>query len=388
MAHQPYPSYRARTKAKAANEGWLTGLFIGGLLAVIAVVGMAALGFVALVLLTQDRVPANVSVDGVEISSTSFEEAMQRIETASQEQTLTLTDVQRQWEVRLSDMGVRIDEAATRDLIEQAREGQNIQPYYTVNLVEAQNMLVQISEQVNIPPAQGEPPRPGRMIEIPSVLDRLRTDATGELADGILELTMIEVESPLAESVSEYTGATTVHVVEKGQELALIARQYGVTTSDIVTLNEITNPDLIFVGQELRIPAASLYEPSANEAPPAPLTQGKSIVVSVEKQRIYAYEDGKLVYSRLTSTGRAETPTVKGDFNIYVKYEADDMSGPGYFLPQVPYTMYFYKGYGIHGTYWHNSFGRPMSHGCVNLPVEEARWFFEWAEVGTLVRVI
>jgi lipoprotein-anchoring transpeptidase ErfK/SrfK len=388
MAHQPYPSYRARTKAKAANEGWLTGLFIGGLLAVIAVVGMAALGFVALVLLTQDRVPANVSVDGVEISSTSFEEAMQRIETASQEQTLTLTDVQRQWEVRLSDMGVRIDEAATRDLIEQAREGQNIQPYYTVNLVEAQNMLVQISEQVNIPPAQGEPPRPGRMIEIPSVLDRLRTDATGELADGILELTMIEVESPLAESVSEYTGATTVHVVEKGQELALIARQYGVTTSDIVTLNEITNPDLIFVGQELRIPAAGLYEPSANEAPPAPLTQGKSIVVSVEKQRIYAYEDGKLVYSRLTSTGRAETPTLKGDFNIYVKYEADDMSGPGYFLPQVPYTMYFYKGYGIHGTYWHNSFGRPMSHGCVNLPVEEARWFFEWAEVGTLVRVI
>ena len=73
---------------------------------------------------------------------------------------------------------------------------------------------------------------------------------------------------------------------------------------------------------------------------------------------------------------------------MYVKYIEDDMSGPDYFLPQVPYTMYFFQGYGIHGTYWHNSFGRPMSHGCVNLPVSEAQWFFNWAEVGTPVRVI
>jgi lipoprotein-anchoring transpeptidase ErfK/SrfK len=79
---------------------------------------------------------------------------------------------------------------------------------------------------------------------------------------------------------------------------------------------------------------------------------------------------------------------VLGDYNIYVKYVADDMQGADYFLPQVPYTMYFYQGYGIHGTYWHNSFGRPMSHGCVNLPTPEAEWFFNWAEVGTLVRVI
>jgi lipoprotein-anchoring transpeptidase ErfK/SrfK len=79
---------------------------------------------------------------------------------------------------------------------------------------------------------------------------------------------------------------------------------------------------------------------------------------------------------------------VKGDYNIYVKYRTDDMSGPDYFLPDVPYTMYFYQGYGIHGTYWHNSFGRPMSHGCVNLPIDEAAWFFNWANEGTPVRVI
>jgi lipoprotein-anchoring transpeptidase ErfK/SrfK len=111
-------------------------------------------------------------------------------------------------------------------------------------------------------------------------------------------------------------------------------------------------------------------------------------VVSTQTQRIYAYENGVLVRSHLVSTGLPKTPTVLGDYSVYVKYVADDMAGPDYFLPQVPYTMYFFQGYGIHGTYWHNNFGRPMSHGCVNLPTSEAEWFFNWASVGTPVRVV
>jgi lipoprotein-anchoring transpeptidase ErfK/SrfK len=47
--------------------------------------------------------------------------------------------------------------------------------------------------------------------------------------------------------------------------------------------------------------------------------------------------------------------------------------------------MYFYRGYGLHGTYWHNNFGTPMSHGCVNLSTPDARWLFSWAPVGTKV---
>jgi lipoprotein-anchoring transpeptidase ErfK/SrfK len=229
-------------------------------------------------------------------------------------------------------------------------------------------------------------------MEIPVMLDRLRVNATGELSDGVFELNMFDVEPPALDEIDNYRdiyqGPETVHVVERGQELALIAREYGVDMDEIVALNNIANPSLIFVGQELLIPAAGEYQPSADDAPPAPLAQGKSIVVSVDRQRIYAYENGELIHSHLTSTGLPDTPTVKGDFNIYVKHVRTNMSGPDYFLPDVPYTMYFYQGYGIHGTYWHNSFGRPMSHGCVNLPTPEAEWFFNWAEVGTLVRVI
>jgi len=201
-------------------------------------------------------------------------------------------------------------------------------------------------------------------------------------------LSMIEVQPPEPASPNVSATERTVHIVERGQELGLIARQYGVLVEDILALNDISDPNLLYVGQELIIPAAGLYSPRPEDAPPAPTTSGKSIVVSTGEQRIYAYENGQLVRSHLTSTGLPDTPTVLGDYRIYVKHVATDMSGPDYYLPAVPYTMYFYQGYGIHGTYWHNNFGRPMSHGCVNLPTEEAKWFFDWAEVGTPVRVI
>ena len=85
------------------------------------------------------------------------------------------------------------------------------------------------------------------------------------------------------------------------------------------------------------------------------------------------------------STGTWRHPTVVGTFRVYVKYVSTRMRGPGYDLPNVPYTMYFYRGYGIHGTYWHSNFGTPMSHGCVNLSTPNARWLFNWAPVGTKV---
>ena len=102
---------------------------------------------------------------------------------------------------------------------------------------------------------------------------------------------------------------------------------------------------------------------------------------------LYAYDGETLVNSFLVSTGTYLHPTVTGQFHIYVKYRYTLMTGPGYYLPDVPYTMYFYEGYGIHGTYWHNNFGHPMSHGCVNMRTSEAGWLYEWASVGTLVNV-
>lgn len=190
---------------------------------------------------------------------------------------------------------------------------------------------------------------------------------------------------------------TRTHIVQPGQHLASIARQYGVSWSVIAQANNITDPNRIYAGQNLTIPGVNaaantntyLEPTTGSPAGPAPtITNGKQIIVDLSEQRIYAYQNGELQRTVIVSTGLPGTPTVLGDYNIYWKLNAQTMSGPGYYLPGVPWVMYFYQGYAIHGTYWHNNFGQPMSHGCVNLPTEEALWFFNYAEVGTPVRVI
>ena len=63
------------------------------------------------------------------------------------------------------------------------------------------------------------------------------------------------------------------------------------------------------------------------------------------------------------------------------------MTGPGYDLPNVPFVQYFTGSYAIHGAYWHQSFGVPVSHGCVNLQPGDAAWLYDWADYGTPVIV-
>ncbi|MFC2023678.1 L,D-transpeptidase family protein [Chloroflexota bacterium] len=113
----------------------------------------------------------------------------------------------------------------------------------------------------------------------------------------------------------------------------------------------------------------------------------KWIEIDLSEQRLYAHEGQETVLKARASTGTSQYPTVKGRFKIYAKYRSIRMRGPGYNLPNVPWTMFFYKDYAIHGTYWHNSFGHPMSHGCVNLKTEHAKWLFQWAPKKTLVVV-
>jgi lipoprotein-anchoring transpeptidase ErfK/SrfK len=111
------------------------------------------------------------------------------------------------------------------------------------------------------------------------------------------------------------------------------------------------------------------------------------IDVDISAQRVVAYEGNAPVRSFIVSTGVAAHPTVLGRYHVYIKLRYDLMVGPGYYLPNVPYVMYFYQGYSIHGTYWHHNFGTPMSHGCVNMSIPDAEWIYYWASVGTLVNV-
>lgn len=127
------------------------------------------------------------------------------------------------------------------------------------------------------------------------------------------------------------------------------------------------------------------------------ITDKKLITVDIAKQMLYAWESGKIVHQTPVSTGMKLTPTVRGSFKIRTKVPKQDMRGPSpykqyyltgkYFIKDVPHVMYFYQAYAFHGAYWHNNFGRPASHGCVNMPLASAEWLFNWAEVSTQVEV-
>lgn len=98
------------------------------------------------------------------------------------------------------------------------------------------------------------------------------------------------------------------------------------------------------------------------------------------------------VFSTLVSTGKPGYETPVGTFPVYWKDPLVDMSATPeaaefYYVPNVPWVLWFIGGYSIHGTYWHSDFGRVRSHGCVNAPVAAAQWIYNWAPVGTPVVV-
>ena len=137
-------------------------------------------------------------------------------------------------------------------------------------------------------------------------------------------------------------------------------------------------------------PTSEYVPPTSSGPKPNVASSGNGvhwIDVDLTNQRVYAYEGDTIVNSFIVSTGTSRTPTVTGEFKVYIRLRSGSMRGPGYFLPDVPYIMYFHKSYGLHGTYWHNNFGTPMSHGCVNLSIDDAAWLYNWSYLGTVVNV-
>ncbi len=218
------------------------------------------------------------------------------------------------------------------------------------------------------------------------------------------------------------------YTVQPHDTMTTIANRHGVTLQALAAANELSINSWLQVGQPLIIPSGAVTitpiqlaaveaesaeslvevvavrtdspaETVATTAPefiPAALATPEEIAarwiyVDLSDQTVTAYQGVIPVFQTSTSTGLPRTPTVTGEFSIYVKYESTRMRGgygaSYYDLSNVPHTMYFYQGYGLHGAYWHNNFGTPMSHGCVNLSLPDAELLFNWAVVGTRVVV-
>jgi lipoprotein-anchoring transpeptidase ErfK/SrfK len=109
------------------------------------------------------------------------------------------------------------------------------------------------------------------------------------------------------------------------------------------------------------------------------------IEIDLGDQSLTAYRGSEVLRRFDISSGTWATPTVTGAYQVFNMLNYQTMAGTDYYLPDVPYVMYFYKDYAIHGAYWHNNFGVPMSHGCVNMEPSDASWVYQQTGIGTWV---
>lgn len=192
------------------------------------------------------------------------------------------------------------------------------------------------------------------------------------------------------------TPTPVTYTVKRGDTLNLIAQRYQVTVQDLIAVNELANPSLIMPGQVLVIPSGA-YKPPASPLPTSIAVpsggSGKEIHIDISEQHLYAYENGKLVFSYVVSTGIGNSTRI-GTFKILDKIPNAYSSR---FNIWMPYWMgIYYSGTlenGIHGLpllwngveLWGNLLGQPATYGCIEARTWEIKKLYEWAEIGTPV---
>lgn len=179
--------------------------------------------------------------------------------------------------------------------------------------------------------------------------------------------------------------ANNIYVVRAGDTLSEIAQKFNTTPQALLAANGLPNANFVWVGQRLRINGVPVDNTLGVAGAPPHGTRW--IEINLSNQTLIAWQGDVAVMQTNISSGTRYYPTVTGRFKIGTKYSAQRMTGPGYDLPGVPWVMYFYSGYAIHGAYWHNNFGTPMSHGCVNMRPGDAGMLYNWAPIGTEVYV-
>ena len=212
--------------------------------------------------------------------------------------------------------------------------------------------------------------------------------------------------NPLSQPVAErgvvvqyFEGGMLMRLSDGSVRLAPLAREMadelGIDTEPVARTGLPTYDELLFWTMDNPNPIGDPYAPGR-----------KWIEVNVSQQMLYAYQGDTLITQTLVSTGIAPNTTELGVFHVRYKVPVTDMqgtTGPNgeviavgteatggerYIVEDVPDVMYINAdAEALHGAYWHNNFGTPMSHGCINLPLNMARFLYGWAPLGTMVWV-
>ncbi|MBP7599878.1 MAG: L,D-transpeptidase family protein [Thermoflexales bacterium] len=185
-----------------------------------------------------------------------------------------------------------------------------------------------------------------------------------------------------------------VYIVKRGDTLYGVAIRYGVSADAITRANGLKGLRLLYTGQRLLIPTAAATPP---KPAPAPAPNGKLIKVSINQQRMWIYNAGKLVKTYVVSTGMAGRATRPGNYRVQTKMPEAYASTWGLRMPSWLgiYNVGALEN-GIHAlpinrygqVLWAGLLGRPASFGCVILGTADARELYNWAPMGTPVQIV
>ncbi|WP_394214544.1 L,D-transpeptidase [Brachybacterium vulturis] len=195
-----------------------------------------------------------------------------------------------------------------------------------------------------------------------------------------------------------------VKVVAEKQDGLKITNTDAIAEQLITALKGITPLEAAFESTtvEAEVERVDAPEPEKDEEKtedgeestvPANPTGEKWIDVDLSQKTVTAYVGDTPVWGpRAMVDGKPGNETVTGTYEIYLRYDLQDMTNaayypedhPKYYLTEdVPWVQYFHRGFGFHGAPWRSSFGYSGSHGCINMPVSDAKWLYDWASIGT-----
>ncbi|WP_123784029.1 L,D-transpeptidase family protein [Corallococcus macrosporus] len=178
----------------------------------------------------------------------------------------------------------------------------------------------------------------------------------------------------------------TAHVEVRAAPDARAARETVLPPRTLVAVKALSDDGhWVSIAEDHWVARDDLHVAWFSHAPPQVEPGARWLDVDLDAQVLVAYEGERPVYATLISSGKQGTDTPEGLFRIWIKFAEADMTGSGtagnetYRVATVPWTMFFQDDYALHTAYWHDRFGQPMSHGCVNLSPKDARALYAWA---------
>ncbi len=169
---------------------------------------------------------------------------------------------------------------------------------------------------------------------------------------------------------------------------------YRYNLLQIYRVEQVDGQDWYLIGPDEWVEGRLVAMVTPNPEPPEGVHNGRWVEVNLAEQTVAVYSDSRMAFATVISSGVPGTWTQPGLFQAYQKKANETMSGSFtsdrsdfYYLEDVPWTVYFDQSRALHGTYWHNAFGVPLSRGCVNLSTGDARWVFDWIQEGDWIYV-